>query len=156
MPSKKSNVKKLQPDENTVGGGTPAVVDVPVPPVVTPDAKVLDGGAQPKVMNKKRTFKIKLDDEKFCSRITGNTPKQAASKALTLLINQRKSQGKSTKGKIVFIIKETTRGSKGKEYVYQGEKVKLKQPTTYSIKASNGDTKEIVNKFKNVIEKFQQ
>ena len=105
--------------------------------------------------SKKRTFKIKLEDEKFCSRITGNTPKQAASKALTLLINQRKSQGKQVKGKVIFTIKETTRGSKGKEYSYQGEKIKLKQPTTYQIKSANGEVKEIVNKFKNVIEKYQ-
>ena len=105
--------------------------------------------------SKKRTFKIKLEDDKFCSRITGNTPKQAASKALTLLINQKKQNGKSIKGKVQFTIRETTRGSKGKEYTYLGEKVKLKQPTTYSIRSANGEVKEIVNKFKNVIEKFQ-
>jgi hypothetical protein len=116
----------------------------------------LEGGAKKTKASNKRTFKIKLNDTEFCSRITGNTPKQAASKALTLLINQKKQQGKQGKGKIVFTIKETTRGSKGKEYSYQGEKVKLKQPTTYKIKSSNGEIKEIVNKFKNVIEKYQQ
>jgi len=116
----------------------------------------LEGGAKKSKVSNKRTFKIKLNDNDFCSRITGNTPKQAASKALTLLINQKKQQGKAAKGKIVFTIKETTRGSKGKEYSYQGEKIKLKQPTTYKIKSSNGEIKEIVNKFKNVIEKYQQ
>ena len=156
-------------------GGEVAVPEVPVVPEVVEPVKVeptvvepvvadqtvveqQDGGAKKQkggVVDKKRTFKIKLEDEKFCSRITGNTPKQAASKALTLLVNQKKQQGKSIKGKIVFTIKETTRGSKGKEYSYQGEKIKLKQPTTYKIKSSNGEVKEIVNKYKNVIEKYQ-
>jgi hypothetical protein len=113
------------------------------------DAPLQKGGS------KKRTFKIKLADAEFCSRITGSTPKQAASKALTLLINQKKKSGKPTKGKVAFTIKETTRGSKGKEYSYQGEKVKLKTPTTYTIKSANGEVKTIVNKFKNVIEKHQ-
>jgi hypothetical protein len=124
--------------------------------MVTESAVTLEGGAKKKKVNNKRTFKIKLNDSEFCSRITGNTPKQAASKALTLLINQKKNTGKSVKGKIVFTIKETTRGSKGKEYSYQGEKIKLKTPTTYKIKSSNGEIKEIINKFKNVIEKYQQ
>jgi hypothetical protein len=106
-------------------------------------------------MNKKRTFKIKLDENEFCSRIVGNTPKQAASKALTLIFNKKKQIGgqKLTKGKVVFIIKETTRGSKGKEYTYQGERVKLKEPTTYVIRSPAGD-KTIVNRFRNIIEKY--
>lgn len=140
----------------------------PVEPAVKPavEGEVVDGpeelnlvgqeGGEQKGGSKKRTFKIKLADAEFCSRITGSTPKQAASKALTLLINQKKKAGKAQKGKLVFTIKETTRGSKGKEYSYQGEKVKLKTPTTYSIKSSNGEIKTIVNKFKNVIEKHQQ
>jgi hypothetical protein len=111
-----------------------------------------DGG---KKMNKKRTFKIKLDENEFCSRIVGNTPKQAASKALTLIFNKKKQIGgqKLTKGKVIFVIKETTRGSKGKEYTYQGERVKLKEPTTYVIRSPAGD-KTIVNRFRNIIEKY--
>lgn len=105
---------------------------------------------------KKRTFKIKLGDNEFCSRITGHTPKQAASKALTLIVNQKKQTGgKAAKGKVIFTIKETTRNSKGKEYTYQGEKIKLKQPTTYKIRSPSGEMKEIVNRFRNVIEKYQ-
>ena len=132
--------------------------DVPAAKGLEPDVLGETGqeGGEQKGGSKKRTFKIKLADAEFCSRITGSTPKQAASKALTLLINQKKKAGKAQKGKLVFTIKETTRGSKGKEYSYQGEKVKLKTPTTYSIKSSNGEIKTIVNKFKNVIEKHQQ
>lgn len=117
---------------------------------------VQEGGAEKKTL-KKRTFKIKLNENEFCSRITGHTPKQAASKALTLIVNQKKQTGgKTPKGKIIFTIKETTRGSKGKEYMYQGEKVKLKQPTTYKIRSPNGDYKEIINRYRNVIEKYQE
>jgi hypothetical protein len=138
--------------EAVVAEVEPTVVDATVDATVE---QVVDTGAEQKGGSKKRTFKIKLADTEFCSRITGSTPKQAASKALTLLINQKKKAGKPIKGKQVFTIKETTRGSKGKEYSYQGEKVKLKTPTTYSIKSSNGEVKTIVNKFKNVIEKHQ-
>lgn len=112
---------------------------------------------QEKKIMRKRTFKISLGDGKYCSRITGQTPKQAASKALTLIINQTLASGqKPSKGKLIFKIRETTRGSKQKEYSYQGEKVKLKVPTTYKIHAANGDVKEIVNRFKNVIEKYNE
>lgn len=128
----------------------PTVVNVVPEPVVVQEA-----GKPTKNASKKRTFKIKLSDSEFCSRITGNTPKQAASKALTLIVNQKKQGGKVLKGKIIFTIKETTRGSKGKEYTYQGEKVKLDKPTTYKIRSPNGDVKEIINRFRNVIEKFQ-
>lgn len=126
--------------------------EVPTETVVTDT--VQEGGAK-KSQAKKRTFKIKIEENEFCSRITGTTPKQAASKALTLLLNQKKKAGKAVKGKVSFTIKETTRGSKGKEYSYQGEKVKLKTPTTYTIKSANGEEKTIVNKFKNIIEKQQ-
>lgn len=132
-----------------------------VTPPPAPTVEVQTGGGKPQ--QRKRTFKIKLTDTEFCSRITGFTPKQAASKALTLLMNMRlKSPSKmhvgvrQQGGKVVFTIKETTRGSKGKEYVYQGEKVKLKQPTTYQIRSPTGEVKEIVNRFRNVIEKYQE
>ena len=114
-----------------------------------------EGGGSGK-MSRKRTFKIKVNDNEYCSRITGHTPKQAASKALTLIINQKKvTGGGPIKGKTLFTIRETTRGSKQKEYSYQGEKMKLTTPTTYKIKSSNGEVKEIVNRFRNVIEKYQ-
>ena len=154
--------KAVSNDEVQQGGDVTKAVVEPAAVVEAPVATENDvskptqkGGSGESGIVKKRTFKIKLENDKFCSRITGNTPKQAASKALTLLINQKKTQGKTVKGKIAFTIKETTRGSKGKEYTYMGEKVKLKQPTTYKIKSASGETKEIVNRFKNIIEKFQ-
>lgn len=137
------------------GGQEPVVdtVEQVVEPVVESVVEQEQTGGKAKKVTKKRTFKIKLADSEFCSRITGSTPKQAASKALTLLINQKKKSGKSVKGKIAFTIKETTRGSKGKEYNYQGEKIKLKEPTEYTIKSADGQVKTIINKYKNIIEK---
>jgi len=113
-----------------------------------------DGGAPGSSRQKKRTFKIKTGEDEYRSRITGHTPKQAASKALTLIVNDAKANGKTVKGKVCFTIRETTRGGRGKEYCYQGEKVKLAEPTRYSIRSSGGGVKEIVNRYKNVIEKY--
>lgn len=153
-PAKTETTKQLkvvQEPTKAVEKKTPASKTVNATPAPAPAQQGGKGTS-----SKKRTFKIKISDNEFCSRITGNTPKQAASKALTLIVSQKQQAGKLTKGKIVFTIKETTRGSKGKEYVYQGEKVKLKQPTTYEIRSPNGEVKQIVNKFRNVIEKFTE
>jgi hypothetical protein len=153
-----AKVTQQQKNEETTVKSKKEVTPIPTPTPTPAPTKVVEepvvetqkGGGK-----KKRTFKIKLNENEFCSRITGHTPKQAASKALTLIINQKKQGGgKLAKGKITFTIKETTRGSKGKEYVYQGEKIKLKQPTTYKIRSPNGEMKEIVNRFRNVIEKY--
>jgi hypothetical protein len=73
-----------------------------------------------------RTFKVRLENENcnnYRGRFTGN-PQQAAKKALTSLLNEK---NKKT-GKFNFVIKETTRGSKKKEYGYIGKKTKRKQP----------------------------
>lgn len=156
MPRKTSkSTQKQQGGCSTVRDNEADVETQPQKTVeVVPQAPVQEGGK--KQPAKKRTFKIKLNENEFCSRITGHTPKQAASKALTLIVNQKKQSGKTVRGKVIFTIKETTRGSKGKEYVYQGEKVKLKQPTTYKIRSPSGETKEIINKFRNMIEKYTQ
>lgn len=127
------------------------------PPEKTPEEGTTEeqqGGGGLAVRHKKRTFKIKTGEDEYRSRITGHTPKQAASKALTLIVNDAKASGKTVKGKVCFTIRETTRGSRGKEYCYQGEKVKLAEPTRYSIRSSTGGVKEIVNRYKNVIEKY--
>jgi len=119
-----------------------------------PTTSELQGGK----VSKKRTFKIKLDDNLYSSRITGNTPKQAASKALTLLIKQNQKEGKNI-DKINFTIKETTRSSKQKTYNYVGYRIKLDTPTIYNIttKSSTGEyeKKTISNQYRNKIEKLK-
>ena len=74
-----------------------------------------------------RTFKVKLaseNDSEYRGRFTGKNPQQAAKKALTTLLGE---QNKKT-GQYKFIIKESTRGSKKREYAYNGTKTKRSEP----------------------------
>ena len=122
----------------------------------------------------KRTFKIFLaeidsgsaekthiDSKTTKSRLVGKTPKQAANKALTALlriVNKGKSPTDSVTGtdfSASFTIRETTRGSKGKEYMYFGKREKLASPSVYSIKV-DGQSREIVNNYRNVVVKVVQ
>ena len=54
-----------------------------------------------------------------------------------------------------FTIKETTRLSPHKEYTYTGYRKELETPAVYKITTSDGKTKEIINKYKNIVEKFK-
>ena len=57
-----------------------------------------------------RSFKVKLNtEEKAHGRYTGDSPYQAANKALSEIIRQRKRDGKSTTGKINFTLIESTK-----------------------------------------------
>lgn len=74
-----------------------------------------------------RTFKVRLANETakdYRGRFTGKNPQQAGKKALTSLLSEK---NKKT-GKFKYIIKESTRGSKKKEYAYVGEKTKRSKP----------------------------
>ena len=51
---------------------------------------------------KTRSFKIKIGEEKAYGRYTGDSPYQAANKALSELIRKKKQDGKSTTGKTGF------------------------------------------------------
>lgn len=112
-----------------------------------------------------RTFKVRLVDEKnnkFRGRFTGRNPQQAAKKALTSLLNEK---NKKT-GQFNYIIKESTRNSKKKEYAYSGKKMKRKTPNEVlfpgqktpvlykydtSVRADKKMTKSLLNKM-NVID----
>lgn len=111
----------------------------------------------------KRTFKIKTNEGTFNSRIIGKTPKQAALKALSK-INEHSQNGgnnydifenKDDYNVFKFTIKETTRLSPHKEYTYTGYRKELETPAIYKITTSDGKTKEIINKYKNIVEKFK-
>ena len=112
----------------------------------------------------KRTFKIKTDSGEYYSRILGNTPKQAALKALSIIHNNYekgkfkdsfKVEGEKTPT-FKFCIKETTRFSQQKEYNYVGKRVELENPASYTIKAGDGTMKTITNRYKNMVEKFKE
>ena len=57
---------------------------------------------------------------------------------------------------IVFTIKETTRGSKNKEYKYIGQQKMLDTPTEYNINNKDGTTKQIINRYKNEVRKWKE
>jgi hypothetical protein len=100
-----------------------------------------------------RSFKVKEDiDEKSYGRYTGESPYQAANKALSELIRKRNKDGKGTGGKINFTLIESTKGSKHREHEYVGKRLKLKTPITYETK----DGVTVVKKYKNELRKVKK
>lgn len=87
-----------------------------------------------------RTFTLVAGNDEV-GRYTGATPKAAASKAFTKWVQ---GGGKSP---YTFTIRETTQGSKKKQYTYRGERVKLNVATTYDLPGG----KTITRKYKNVL-----
>jgi len=96
-----------------------------------------------------RYFKIVCEDGNCRGRFSGKKPKQAANKALTSILKQRKDPLKG--GKIKFKICECTRGSKCKEYSYVGQRKELTEPMDVTI----GD-KKITYRFQNVVKKAKK
>lgn len=73
-------------------------------------------------------------------RYKSSSPSAAARKAATKLF---KKASKGTQSKVTFCLRETTVGSKKKEYHYVATRVKLAKPL---VRVING--KEIVNRYK--------
>jgi len=103
--------------------------------------------------SKTRSFKVRLDgDTEAYGRYTGVSPYQAASKALSEIIRNKKKQGGGgASKKIQFTLIESTRGSKNKEHRYEGKRVKLDSPVEYKV----GD-KVIRKEFKNKLRKVKK
>ena len=102
---------------------------------------------------KSRSFKVKEDgNDKSYGRYTGESPYQAANKALSELIRKRNKEGKNTTNKISFTLIESTKGSKHREHQYTGKRLKLKIPITYETK----DGVTVVKKYKNELRKVKK
>jgi len=100
-----------------------------------------------------RSFKVKEDsDEKSYGRYTGDSPYQAANKALSELIRKKSKEGKGTSGKINFTLVESTKGSKHREHQYVGKRMKLKTPIEYKTK----DGVTVTKKYKNELRKVKK
>ena len=100
---------------------------------------------------KTRSFKVKeLEDEKAFGRYTGDSPYQAANKALSEIIRKRVKDGKSASTKISFTLIESTKGSKHREHQYTGKREKLKEPIEYKTKDGVVVTKNFKNQLKKV------
>ena len=85
-------------------------------------------------------------------RFRGNKPKQAASKALSSLLEELREQKKSVSGEHHFTIVECTRGSRCKEYHYTGERVELDEPMEIHI-GKGKDRKTITYRYNNKVYK---
>ena len=102
---------------------------------------------------KKRFFKL-LFNNKSSGRFCGNKPKQAATKALTTIINKFKKGDKNDDSEFQFSIIECTRGSAHKEYKYVGKRIKLSAPVKVQMGGSN-NKKEITYYYTNNIKKLK-
>ncbi|XWV24543.1 hypothetical protein QJ856_gp1248 [Tupanvirus deep ocean] len=105
-----------------------------------------------------RYFKI-VDPStgKSFGRFTGCTPKQAASKGFTKMLQTSIRTGKETPDKTKIYLRELTRGRDRNEiYAYEASRIKLDQPQNLVIHDSvTGDKKTITYCYRNVIKKIQ-
>ena len=97
-----------------------------------------------------RSFKVKIDDNKSYGRYTGNSPYQAANKALSEIIRKNKKENKNTTNQINFTLVESTKGSNNKNYDYVGKRVKLETPIVYKTKSGTEITKNYKNELKKI------
>jgi len=142
--SKKNDVNSLANVDGEVV--TEANVDTVV------DTTMLDATLD----SRSRSFKVKLpQEEDFSGRFTGLTPYQAANKALSKYFRTNENVNIST-DQVIFSIKESTRGSKRHEYTYNGTRIKLEQPITYTIKSINGEERIITKQYKNQLTKVKK
>jgi hypothetical protein len=101
---------------------------------------------------KNRSFKVKLSlEDQLYGRYNGDSPYQAANKALSEIIRNRVKNSESVDGEINFYLVESTKASSKKSHQYTGKRIKLENPVTYKV----GD-QEIVKNFKNVLKKVKK
>ena len=103
-----------------------------------------------------RSFKVKLEDDgPQYGRYNGDSPYQAANKALSEIIRNKVKTNQSTDQDITFFLVESTKGSNKKIHKYIGKRIKLEKPVSYVVK--NGDKEETITKeFKNILRKVKK
>lgn len=164
-PAKSTPAKKVAAKNNQTGGAKTvakkaAPAKKPVTKKATPAKKApaktaakttkaaipaQEGGATKTKVT--RSFKVQLPgSEEYSGRFTGSTPYQAANKALSKYFRVTEKP----KPVVTFSIRESTRGSKHNVYTYEGHRVKLETPVTYTIGEGNTITKHHKNQLKKV------
>lgn len=119
---------------------------------VSKGQKKTKGGA---VKKDERYFKL-IDAKtlKSFGRYTGETPKQAASKGFTKLLQKLKENGKTVPKETTIYLRESTRGSNRKVYGYSASRQKLPEPQELVIKdKETGEEKTITYHYRNKIKK---
>jgi len=86
----------------------------------------------PKIPKGYRIFKL-VDNNRSSRKFTGKHPMQAANKAFTALMNDKKQNNEDLTGKIRFTIIESTRFGYKRQYAYIGERIKLQNPKTITV-----------------------
>jgi len=103
-------------------------------------------------LKRNRSFKVKLsEDGESYGRYNGDSPYQAANKALSEIIRNKVKAEEAVEGKLTFWLIESTKGSSKRVHQYEGERVKLAEPVKYQV----GDN-EIVKEYKNILKKVKK
>jgi colicin import membrane protein len=101
---------------------------------------------------KNRSFKVKLSEEgQSYGRYNGDSPYQAANKALSEIIRNKVKAEEAVEGKLTFWLIESTKGSSKRVHQYEGERIKLAEPVKYKV----GEN-EIVKEYKNILKKIKK
>lgn len=100
-----------------------------------------------------RSFKVKLEQNgQLYGRYNGDSPYQAANKALSEIIRNRIKNEQPIDENINFFLVESTKGSKRKMHEYVGKRIKLETPVEYSVAQGVIIRKE----YKNILRKVKQ
>ena len=119
-------------------------------PETTENNTIQNGG---KVKNGGRSFKVKLDlTGEQNGRYNGDSPYQAANKALSELIRNKLKKGDNVDDEITFFLVESTKGSSKKTHEYLGRRTKLDTPVTYTV----GNGQLITKEYKNILRKVKK
>ena len=86
---------------------------------------------------------------KKTGRYVSSTPSSAVKKAFNEIVRHKKSKSKNKSISVKLTVRETTEGSKKKEYSYKVKRVVLKEPRVVVLK--NGD--EIVYRYDTKVKK---
>jgi hypothetical protein len=152
-PSKTASKGKAQTTKGTSNSKSSAV-----------KGKKQSGGSK---TNKKSNVKAKEGSERYFKlidpktnksygRYTGDTPKQAASKGFTKMLQKLKQNNKTPPKQSTIYLRESTRGSARKVYGYEASRQKLDAPQELKITdKETGEEKTIVYHFRNKIKKVQ-
>lgn len=149
-------VAAVAPAEVKKGGRKPKVEaskEVPAVEQAGGDAvAAADADEQEQGDGRLRYFKLMYGGE-VKGRFCGRKPKQAANKAFSSIIKEKLSGGgNGVISNVEFSIRECTRGSKQKDYYYNGSREELKNHVAVQIQ-SGGSTKTITYKFQNKLQK---
>jgi hypothetical protein len=100
-----------------------------------------------------RSFKVKLEqDGPQYGRYNGDSPYQAANKALSEIIRNRAKNDQPTDEDITFFLVESTKGSGKKMHQYVGKRIKLEEPVSYTV-----ETGQVIKKeYKNILRKIKK